>query len=493
MFNKILIANRGEIAIRIMGACKELDIKPVVVYSEPDKNSLHVRYAKEAYCIGESPVKSYLNGEKIIDTALKCGADAIHPGYGFLAENNEFARDCEKTGIVLIGPSSKVLKKMGDKVCARRIMAKAGVPLVPGTKKPIKDEEDALEIAESLGYPVVVKCVGCGGGRGIRIAKNEEELKGAIASARSEGMSSFGISEVYIEKYIEEPRHIEFQIVADKYGKIIHLGERDCSIQRRYQKLIEESPSPAINGELRETLGKLAVKGAKEAGYTNLGTVEFLMDKDKNFYFLEVNTRIQVEHPVTEMVTGVDLIKEQIRMAAGERIECDQEDIRMRGHSIQCRIYAEDPFNDFIPTPGTIDTYIVPRGFGVRLDSSVYEGYTILPYFDPMISKVIVWGRNRKEAIKRMRRALDEYIITGEGIKTTIPFNKLVMEDQYYREGNYSTSFYQQRIMPKLKKKIEDSVTIVAITAAISAYLGKNPEEIKISSIEPLDDVNEKV
>ncbi len=490
MFNKILIANRGEIAIRIISTCKELDIEPVLVYSKPDEKTLPVRLVREAYCIGDAPVKSYLNGEKIIDTALKCGAEAIHPGYGFLAENYEFAKDCEKTGIVLIGPSSEVLKKMGDKICARRIMAKAGVPLVPGTKKPIEEEEDPLDIVESLGYPVVVKCVGCGGGRGIRIAKNEDELKGAVASARSEGASSFGISEVYIEKYIEEPKHIEFQIVADKYGNVIHLGERDCSIQRRYQKLIEESPSPAINDELRETLGKLAVKGAKAANYTNLGTVEFLMDRDNNFYFLEVNTRIQVEHPVTEMVTGIDLIKEQIRMAAGEHIECVQEDIRIRGHSIQCRIYAEDPLNNFTPTPGTVEKYIVPRGFGVRLDSSVFEGYTISPYFDPMISKLIVWGRFRIEAIKRMRRALGDYIITGERIKTTIPFNKLVMEDECYIEGKYSTSFYQKRILPKLQDKIrEDKIndreSIAAIIAAIAAYMKKEPEEIIIESIQP--------
>jgi len=446
MFKKILIANRGEIALRIIRACKELGIKTVAVYSEADRDSLHVRYADEAYCIGPAPSnRSYLNTHSILTAASLAGADAIHPGYGFLAENAYFAEICETTKIKFIGPDAAAIEKMGDKAAARETMIKAGVPTVPGTKSAIKDEKEAEEIAEQIGYPVIIKASAGGGGRGMRIAHNRSELLNSLRTAQNEAQAAFGNAEVYLEKYIEEPRHVEIQILADQYGNTVYLGERDCSIQRRHQKVIEESPSPALNEELRRRMGETAVKAAKAANYTNAGTVEFLLDKHNNFYFIEMNTRIQVEHTVTEMITGIDLIKEQIRIAAGEKLGYQQEDIKLNGWVIECRINAEDPAHGFRPSPGKIITYEVPGGPGIRIDSCAYPGYTITPYYDSMIAKLLAWGRDREEAIRRMQRALSEYKI--EGIHTTIPFHLKVLDNAFFRKGEFYTNFIQRRIL----------------------------------------------
>lgn len=443
MFKKVLIANRGEIAVRIIRACKELGIETVSVYSEADKESLHVHMADEAYCIGPRlSAESYLNMYNIIIVAKKTGAEAIHPGYGFLAENAEFSKLCADNDIVFIGPSPEAIRKMGEKAVARETMKKAGVPIVPGTEGIIEDESEALRTAKEIGYPVIIKATAGGGGKGMRVAETEEELKKAISMAQQEAATAFGNPGVYLEKYIEEPRHVEIQIIADKHGNFVHLGERDCSIQRRHQKLVEEAPSPAVDEELRAKMGEAALKAARAVNYTGAGTVEFLLDKHKNFYFMEMNTRIQVEHPVTELVTGIDLVKEQILVAAGEKLSFTQEDVKMNGWAIECRINAENPDKNFMPSPGKIDMYLPPGGMGVRVDSAVYPGYVIPPFYDSMVAKLIVHGRDRNEAIAIMKRALDEFVI--EGVDTTIPFHRRLLEHGAFVSGEFDTKFLEK-------------------------------------------------
>ncbi|AET66707.1 acetyl-CoA carboxylase, biotin carboxylase subunit [Desulfosporosinus orientis DSM 765] len=446
MFKKILIANRGEIALRIIRACRELDIETVAVFSEGDREALHVKAADEAVCIGPvASARSYLNIPNIISAAELTGVDAIHPGYGFLSENARFSEICESCNISFIGPSPKVIETMGDKAMARKTMISGGVPVVPGSKDIITDEKTAEKVAEEIGYPVLIKASAGGGGKGMRVAQNAKELHKSILAAQNEAQASFGNAEVYLEKYVEEPRHIEIQILGDNYGNVVHLGERDCSLQRRHQKLLEESPSSAINPELRDRMGAVAVQAAKSANYSNAGTIEFLLDRHGNFYFIEMNTRIQVEHPVTEMVTSLDLVKEQIRLAAGEPLGYTQEDIQMRGWAIECRINAEDPDKNFMPSPGLINIYHAPGGPGVRVDSAVYQGYTVSPYYDSMLGKLIVWGATRQEAITRMKRALEEYVI--DGIHTTIPFHLKVLDNAFYQRGEVYTNFIQRRIL----------------------------------------------
>jgi pyruvate carboxylase subunit A len=454
MLNKILVANRGEIAIRIIRSCKEMGIPTVAVYSEVDKDALFVKYADEAYCIGPPQASmSYLNIQKIIEIAKQSKADAIHPGYGFLAENPKFAKACELEGIKFIGPSSRVLELMGDKVAARREMAKAGVPIVPGTDKCVIEYDEARVIAKEIGFPIIIKPSGGGGGIGMTIVQNEEELEKALESTQAIAKTTFGLSDVYIEKYLFNPRHIEFQILGDSKGNTIHLGERECSIQRRHQKLIEESPSPVLTPEMRIKMGQLVANATRFVGYEGAGTMEFLFS-DGKFYFLEVNARIQVEHPVTEMVTGIDIVKEQIRIASGFPISIKQEDVKWNGWAIECRINAEDPLNDFAPTPGKIKSYHLPGGPGVRVDSGVYASYIIPPFYDPMISKLIVWGKDRNEAVSRMRRALSEYIILG--ITTNIPFHKAVMQNSRFKRGELNTHFIEQEseLMDEMKRII---------------------------------------
>jgi acetyl-CoA carboxylase biotin carboxylase subunit len=444
MFKKILIANRGEIAVRIIRACREMGIGTVAVYSEADRDSLHVWWADEAFCIGPAPAaKSYLNFTNILSAAMISGAEAIHPGYGFLAENADFAEVCAKCSITFIGPSAKAIQQMGDKAFARETMIGAGVPVVPGSEGVILDINAALATAEKIGYPVIVKASAGGGGRGMRVVQNHSDLKNALSTARSEAKAAFGSDEMYMEKYLEEPRHIEFQILGDMHGNIIHLGERDCSIQRRNQKVIEEAPSTALSPEMREKMGAMALRAARAADYYSAGTVEFLFDKNQNF--MEMNTRIQVEHPVTELVTGIDLIKEQIRVAAGEKMDLKQEDIVIKGHAIECRINAEDPEHGFRPCSGKIDTYITPGGPGVRVDSVVYAGYTIPSYYDSLIGKLVVWGRDREEAVARMQRSLQEFVI--KGVPTTIPFHQQVLGNAFFQRGEIYTNFIQRRIL----------------------------------------------
>lgn len=445
MFTKILVANRGEIALRIIRACKELGIKTVAVYSTADKDSLHVNVADEAVCIGAAPAnQSYLNISNIIAAAQTTGAEAIHPGYGFLAENAGFAALCQANKIKFIGPGAEVIEMMGDKVRAREIVKKAGLPVVPGSDGAVKSYEEAVEIAKLVGYPVMIKAAAGGGGKGMRLAHNEASLKEALDMARMEAGSAFGNDEIYIEKYVEEPRHIEVQILGDEFGNVIHLGERDCSIQRRNQKLLEEAPSTFLDDDLRKQMGEVAVNAAKAVNYVSAGTIEFLVDKYKNFYFIEMNTRVQVEHPVTEMVTGIDIVKEQIKIAAGQPLEIKQEDVVINGWAIECRINAEDPDNEFCPSPGKIEKYIIPGGPGVRVDSCVYQGYVIPPYYDSMVAKLIVWGKDREEAISRMKRALNEFKI--ENIKTTIPFHLKVLDNAFYKRGEVYTNFIQRRM-----------------------------------------------
>ncbi|WP_088226393.1 acetyl-CoA carboxylase biotin carboxylase subunit [Desulfosporosinus sp. FKB] len=446
MFKKILVANRGEIALRVIRACHELDIETVAVFSEGDREALHVKAADEAVCVGPvASSKSYLNIPNIISAAELTGVDAIHPGYGFLSENARFAEICESCGITFIGPSSQAIEMMGDKAIARKTMIDSGVPVVPGSKDIIKDLRMAETVAESIGYPVLIKASAGGGGKGMRVAQNVKELSKAIQAAQTEAQAAFGNSDVYLEKYVEEPRHIEIQILGDKYGEVVHLGERDCSLQRRHQKLLEESPSSAITPELRAKMGAVAVKAAKSANYSNAGTIEFLLDRHGNFYFIEMNTRIQVEHPVTELVTGLDLVKEQIRLATGEPLGYTQADIEIRGWAIECRINAENPDKNFMPSPGTLKLYHAPGGPGVRVDSAAYQGYAVSPYYDSMVGKLIVWGATRQEAIQRMKRALEEFVI--EGIHTTIPFHLKVLENAFYRRGEVYTNFIQRRIL----------------------------------------------
>jgi len=445
MFHKILIANRGEIAIRVIRACKELGIKTVAVYSTADAESLHVKLADESVCIGPPPSsQSYLNINAIISAAELTDAEAIHPGYGFLSENAKFAEICDQCGITFIGPSAESMRIMGDKISARQAVIEHGVPILPGTKENVKSVDEAVKIAKQIGFPVIIKATAGGGGRGMKIVHSQATLANAYATAKAEAQAGFGNPDVYIEKYCEQPRHVEIQVLADKHGNCIHLGERDCSIQRRHQKIIEEAPCPVLKPETRTAMGEAAIKAAKAVNYSSVGTVEFLLDKNGDFYFMEMNTRIQVEHPVTEMITGVDLIREQIRSAAGLPLRYKQKDIKITGHAIECRINAEDPFK-FTPCPGKITTYHQPGGLGVRVDSFVYDQYTVVPHYDSMIGKLIVHAETREDAIRRMARALDEYII--EGIKTTVFFHKRIMTNKDFIEGDVDTSFLDRIVL----------------------------------------------
>lgn len=443
MIKKLLIANRGEIALRIVRACRELGIQTLAVYSEADEQSLHVQLADAAICIGAAPSsESYLKADRLISAAEIADVDAIHPGYGFLAENADFALQCEQCNIKFVGPRSEAIRSMGDKAVAREIVKKAGVPTVPGSDGPIADEAEALKVAQEIGFPVIIKAVAGGGGKGMRTAHNAVAFQKEFIAARNEAAKAFGNGDVYIEKFIESPRHIEFQILADEHGNVIHLGERDCSVQRRHQKLIEEAPSPFLTPKLRKKMGEAAVNAAKAADYWNAGTIEFLVDKHGDFYFIEMNTRIQVEHGVTEEVTGIDLVKEQLLVASGEKLEYQQKDIKILRHAVEVRVNAEDPGRNFAPCPGEIGLYYAPGGHGVRIDSHVYSGYTIPPYYDSMISKVLTFGRTRDLALDRMNRALSEYLVRG--IKTTIPFTKAIVNDPVFRQGEATTKFVEE-------------------------------------------------
>lgn len=473
MFKKILIANRGEIAVRVLRACRELGIKTVSVFSEADRRALHVRYADEAYLLGPSPAReSYLRGDKIIDIARKCAADAVHPGYGFLAERADFAAACVDAGLVFIGPKASSIAAMGDKAVARATVAKAGVTVVPGTEGEgsLRDDE-LLALAPQIGFPLIIKAVSGGGGKGMRDVQTINEMPDLIQSARREAESSFGDGNVYLEKLVEGARHIEFQIMADQFGNVIHLGERECSIQRRHQKLIEESPSPflADNDSLRQRMGAVAVQAARAVDYANAGTIEFLVDKEKNFYFLEMNTRLQVEHPVTEAVTGMDIVAEQIRVAFGWQLSRKQDDIRWRGAAIECRINVEDPYNDFLPSSGRITLTQPPTGPGVRIDTGVYAGFEVSPYYDPLITKMIAWGETRSQAIVRMRRALEEYKIVG--VRTNIPFHQTMMDTYPFITGKYDTRFVEEQFsMLDAAENRELYLDIAALLATLVAH-----------------------
>jgi acetyl-CoA carboxylase biotin carboxylase subunit len=471
MFNKVLIANRGEIAVRIIRACRELGLETVAVFSEADRNALHVRYADEAYLLGPAPSReSYLRADKIFDIVKKSGADAIHPGYGFLAEREDFAAKCADLGITFIGPKPSSIAAMGDKGKARATVIKAGIPVVPGTEAVGNmTNDDLLNIAPSIGFPLLIKATAGGGGKGMREVRSLEEMPTLLASARREAESSFGDGNVYLEKLVEGARHIEFQIMADSHGNVIHLGERECSIQRRHQKLLEESPSPFLDDELREKMGSVAVKSAQAVDYVNAGTIEFLVDKDRNFYFLEMNTRLQVEHPVTEMVTGVDIVAEQLRIARGRQLSYTQEQIQLKGHAIECRVNAEDPFNGFMPSTGRITHSILPTGPGVRVDTGVYLGFEITPFYDPMIAKLIVWGETRAQAILRMRRALEEYRIVG--VRTNIPFHQTLMDSHRFMGGQFDTRFVEERFsMEAASEAVDAQAEIAAILATLVAH-----------------------
>lgn len=447
MFNKILIANRGEIAVRIIRACREMGISTVAVYSEADKNALHTQLADEAVCIGgNKSSSSYLNMNNIISAACLTGANAIHPGFGFLSENSKFADMCKECNIKFIGPDAKTIDLMGNKANARKLMIEAGVPVTPGSDDIVENIEKAKELANKFGYPIMIKASAGGGGRGIRIVREENDLEEAYNSAKSEAKVAFGDDRIYMEKVIENARHIEVQILADEYGNAIHLGERDCSLQRRNQKVLEEAPSVALDNETRKAMGEAAIRAVKASNYKNAGTIEFLYSKDNKFYFMEMNTRIQVEHPVTEMITDIDIVKEQIRIAYGKKLKYTQDDVIFNGHSIECRINAEDPYNNFAPSPGKIDYLFLPSGGnGLRVDSAVYAGYTIPSFYDSMIAKVITKGRTREEAIQKMKRALNEFVI--EGIKTNIDFHMELLENEDYLNGNFDTSFIANKII----------------------------------------------
>ncbi len=443
MFKKVMIANRGEIAVRIIRACREMGIATVAVYSEADKQALHVKLADEAYCIGPASSKdSYLNMNRLLSVAAITGTDAIHPGYGFLAENAEFAERCARYHITFIGPEAEAIRKMGAKAVARKTMQEAGVLIVPGTDGIIEDVNTAIQVADTIGYPVIVKATAGGGGKGMRVAADEDGVVKAIRQAQKEAEVTFGNAGVYLEKYLEEPRHVEIQLMADQYGNVVYLGERDCSIQRRHQKLVEEAPSPALNQALREQMGKAAVLAARAVNYHGAGTVEFLLDKHGQFYFMEMNTRIQVEHGVTEAITGIDLIREQIAVASGRPLSFSQEEVAIHGWAIECRINAENPAKQFMPSPGKVETYLPPGGFGVRIDSAVYPGYEISPFYDSMVTKVIVWGKNRQDALQRMKRVLGEFVI--EGIHTTIPFHQTLLNHEMFIKGDFTTGFLDQ-------------------------------------------------
>ena len=483
-FEKLLIANRGEIAIRVMRACRELDIETVAIYSDADRNALHVKYADEAFHVGEAhPSKSYLNMERILDIAKKSGAEAIHPGYGFLAENYRFAKLCLEENVTFIGPRWKTIQAMGSKIGSKQMMKEAGVPVLPGTDGGISNIDDAKKIATSIGYPVIVKASAGGGGIGMQIVNDEKALEEAITASQRIAKSAFGDATVFIEKYLIKPRHIEFQVLADEHGNAVHMYDRECSIQRRHQKLIEEAPSPIMTTELRERMSKAALKVAEASGYSNAGSVEFLYSQD-NFYFMEMNTRLQVEHTITEIITGVDLVKQQIAIAAGESLAFGQEDLSIRGHAIECRINAEDPLNNFAADPGKIVRYRSPGGPGIRMDSGIHMGYTIPPNYDSMIAKLCAWDSTRAEAIKRMRRAISEYIILG--IKTTLPLHYAIMNNQQFIEGNTHTHFLQEEhIMSTLERYKRDEEArmqtlagsfnqgkkVAAVTAAVNIYM----------------------
>ena len=468
MIKKILVANRGEIAIRVMRSCREMGIESVAVYSEADRASMHVRFADEAYFIGPSASnESYLVIDNIIEAAKKSGADAIHPGYGFLSENAEFSNRCEKEGIIFIGPSSYAIDTMGDKITARKKMQSANVPVVPGTTEPITDIKEAVKIIHEIGLPVMIKATAGGGGKGMRLVTNEEDIITAVTAAKSEALASFSNGDVYIEKYINSPHHIEFQIVADKHGNCVHLFERECSVQRRHQKVVEETPSPIMTDKVRTEMGKHAVAAAMAVNYSGAGTIEFIVDDNLNYYFLEMNTRLQVEHPITERVVGVDLVKTQINIANGKSLEFKQEDLKQTGHAIEVRIYAEDPDNNFMPNPGTIEHITEPLGLGVRHDGYVYAGYEIPIYYDPMISKLIVWASTRPEAIDRLKRALYAYKITG--IKTSIPFLSRILEVPDFVNGKYNTHFIQDN--EKYLKADNNASQRVKDIASIAAFV----------------------
>ncbi|MBI3165142.1 MAG: acetyl-CoA carboxylase biotin carboxylase subunit [Chloroflexi bacterium] len=471
MFKKVLIANRGEIAVRIIRACRELGLETVAVFSEADRNALHVRYADEAYLLGPAPSReSYLRADKILDIAKKSDADAIHPGYGFLAEREDFAAKCAELDIAFIGPKPSSIAAMGDKGKARATVIKAGVPVVPGTEDVGNmTDADLLNIAPSIGFPLLIKATAGGGGKGMREVRSLDEMPALLQSARREAESAFGDGNVYLEKLVEGARHIEFQIIADSQGNVIHLGERECSIQRRHQKLVEEAPSPFLDDELREKMGSVAVKASQAVDYLNAGTIEFLVDKDRNFYFLEMNTRLQVEHPVTEMVTGIDIVAEQLRIARGRQLSYTQDDVKFKGHAIECRVNAEDPFNNFIPSTGRISHSLIPTGPGVRVDTGVYPGFEITPYYDPMIAKLIVWGETRAQAILRMRRALEEYRIVG--VRTNIPFHQTLMDSHRFMGGQFDTRFVEERFSMEGASEADVAQTeIAAILATLVAH-----------------------
>jgi acetyl-CoA carboxylase biotin carboxylase subunit len=445
VFSKVLVANRGEIAVRVIRACHELGIRTVAVYSEADRNSLHVKLADEALCIGPPPApESYLNIPNILSTAEILGVDAIHPGYGFLAENAQFAEICADMKIAFIGPAAEAMRKMGDKAQARQLMQKAGVPVVPGSEGPVNGERQVLEVAHTIGFPLMLKASAGGGGRGMRVVHTREDLRAALQVAQREAEAAFGEGRLYIEKYVEEPRHVEMQILADSHGNTLQLGARDCSVQRRHQKLLEESPPPRLREKTLDRLARAALRAAQAIHYTNAGTIEFLVDAQENVYFMEMNTRIQVEHPVTEMVTGLDLVKEQIRIAAGERLPLSQREVAMHGHALECRINAEDPRHDFRPAAGVITTFFPPGGPGIRVDTHAYAGYAIPPQYDSLVAKVVAWGQTREEAISRMRRALTEFEVGG--VPTTIPFHLRVLDNAFFRRGEIYTNFVQRRI-----------------------------------------------
>jgi len=488
MIKKVLVANRGEIAVRVIRTCREMDIKTVAVYSDVDRNSMHVRYADEAFYIGPSPSnESYLKIDHIIDVAKKSRVDAIHPGYGFLSENAEFSDRCKKEDIIFIGPSAESISGMGDKITARRTIIKAGVPVVPGTTDPIKKEEEAIKVIKKIGLPVMIKASAGGGGKGMRLVHKKEDIVPSIRAAKSEAKAAFGNDTVYIEKYISSPHHIEFQILADQHGHVIHLFERECSVQRRHQKVIEETPSPLMNPELRQEMGAHAVAVAKAANYVGAGTIEFIVDEQLNYYFLEMNTRLQVEHPITERVVGIDLVREQINIANGLNLTYKQEELSQNGHAIECRIYAEDPDNDFLPSPGLIRHISEPLGFGVRHDGYVYEGYRIPIYYDPLISKLITWGKTRNEAIARMRRSLFAYKITG--VKTSIKFLERIMTTPDFINGNYNTHFIDKnKSYLEAGDKCKGDCKAIAIIAAFIDYNNRlsevqtNNPESKVTS-----------
>lgn len=471
MFKKVLVANRGEIAVRILRACRELGLETVAVFSEADRNALHVRYADEAYLIGPAPSReSYLRTDKILDVVKRSGADAIHPGYGFLAEREDFAAKCADLGITFIGPKPSAIAAMGDKAEARATVIKAGVPVVPGTEDVGNmTNDDLLRIAPTIGFPLLIKATAGGGGKGMREVRSLEEMPALLESARREAESAFGDGNVYLEKLIEGARHIEFQIIADEHGNVIHLGERECSIQRRHQKLVEEAPSPFLDENLRAKMGNVAVKAAQSVDYVNAGTIEFLVDKDSNFYFLEMNTRLQVEHPVTELVTGIDIVAEQLRIARGRQLSYTQDQVQFKGHAIECRVNAEDPFNNFIPSTGRITHSIIPTGPGVRVDTGVYPGFEITPYYDPMIAKLIVWGETRAQAILRMRRALEEYRIVG--VRTNIPFHQTLMDSHRFMGGQFDTRFVEERFSMEAAATLDETqAEIAAILATLVSH-----------------------